>query len=153
MAWRDVNYSCGHIERVQFYGPGRERDRKQEWMERGVCPDCYRAQKEEEKRQENERAANLQNEIGFAQLNGSDKQIAWANTIRQQTYERLVASLRSGDPIHKTCLVEALNLETSSKWWIDNRNCGVTDVMNIIAGNYPVKAAEINAKSKEVAND
>jgi len=42
MAWEMVNYSCGHSERQQFYGPGDERRRKVEWMERGLCPECYR---------------------------------------------------------------------------------------------------------------
>ena len=42
MAWEMVNYSCGHSERQQFYGPGDERGRKKEWMERGLCPECYR---------------------------------------------------------------------------------------------------------------
>ncbi len=42
MAWEMVNYSCGHSERQQFYGPGAERERKKEWMERGLCPECYR---------------------------------------------------------------------------------------------------------------
>jgi len=42
MAWEMVNYSCGHSERQQFYGPGDERRRKKEWMERGLCPECYR---------------------------------------------------------------------------------------------------------------
>jgi len=42
MAWEMVNYSCGHSERQQFYGPCDERRRKKEWMERGLCPECYR---------------------------------------------------------------------------------------------------------------
>ncbi len=42
MAWEMVNYSCGHSERQQFYGPNAEREQKLEWMERGLCSDCYR---------------------------------------------------------------------------------------------------------------
>lgn len=42
MAWEMVNYSCGHSERQQFYGPGAGREQKKEWMERGLCPECYR---------------------------------------------------------------------------------------------------------------
>ncbi len=42
MAWEMVNYSCGHSEGQKFYGPGDECRRKKEWMERGLCPECYR---------------------------------------------------------------------------------------------------------------
>lgn len=42
MAWEMVNYSCGHSERKQFYGPNAGRESKKEWMERGLCPECYR---------------------------------------------------------------------------------------------------------------
>lgn len=42
MAWEIVNYSCGHSERVQFYGPTKERARRKEWMENGLCKECYK---------------------------------------------------------------------------------------------------------------
>jgi len=151
MAWREVNYSCGHTERIQFYGPGKERDRKQEWMERGVCPDCYRAQKDEEKRQENERAANLKNEIGFVDLTGSEKQIAWAVSIRQKMYENLCKRFSPVPGFGYSLMVEAINLETSAKWWIDNRSTDSATAMNVIAGNYPDKCKEINGKMKKEA--
>lgn len=50
MAKYDVNYSCGHFGRIQLFGKYEERERKIRWFEQyGVCPDCYREQKEAEK--------------------------------------------------------------------------------------------------------
>lgn len=41
MAKYTINYNCGHSGEVQLYGPGRERERKIEWMEGRDCPSCY----------------------------------------------------------------------------------------------------------------
>jgi hypothetical protein len=131
MAWRTVEYSCGHSQELQFYGPGRERDAKQEWMERGICPDCYRAQKEDERRQENERAASIAGTIGFAALTGSDKQIAWAATIRQKSLEKLLTQNGIRDKI-----VGVFNAETSAKWWIDHRGMTPYSILETITKIY-----------------
>lgn len=153
MAWWTIEHSCGHTQRVQLYGPGKDRERKAEWMERGVCPDCYRAQKELEKKQESERAATVGAEIGFISLAGSEKQIAWAITIRQKVYESLCKRFNPVPGFGYTLAVEAMNLETSAKWWIDNRDVDAVKLMNVIAGNYPEKCKEINGRMrKEVAN-
>lgn len=153
MAWWTINHSCGHTQEVQLYGPGRDREKRAEWMERGVCPDCYRAEKEKERKQDNERAASVAGEIGFVGLEGSDKQVAWATTIRQKMYENLCKRYNPVPGYGYTLAVEAINLETSAKWWIDNRNVDAVKLMNIIAGNYPDRCKEINGKmKKEVAN-
>lgn len=44
MAQYSVNFSCGHSGTVQLYGPTKERERKIEWLEKGLCPDCYKKQ-------------------------------------------------------------------------------------------------------------
>lgn len=137
MAWETVNYSCGHSERQQFYGKHIERERKKEWMERGVCPDCYREQKEQERQQENERAASLTNEIGFVALSGSEKQIAWAVSIRQQCYEKVVANHTPHPTAGWSKIIAAINLETSAKWWIDNRSAIGTTALKLIGANHP----------------
>lgn len=131
MAWEDVNYSCGHSERHQFYGPHAERDRKREWMERGVCTVCFHAKKEGERRQESERAAKLATEIGFSPLTGSGKQIAWATSIRQKMLESLLA--KNGI---KGKIVNYFNHETSAKWWIDHRETAPYTILETIVKLY-----------------
>ena len=41
-----VNFSCGHTETIQLFGPTRERERKIAYFERsGICSECYREQR------------------------------------------------------------------------------------------------------------
>jgi len=119
-------------------------------MERGVCSDCLRAEKEQERKQENERAASLANELGFSALTGSEKQIAWATTIRQQCYEKVVAN-QPRPTVGLDKLIAAINLETSAKWWIDNRAAIGLTVLKLIAANYPAafQALTIRKSLKE----
>lgn len=45
-----VTYSCGHTGTVQLYGKTEERERKIKYYEEyGLCPECYKKQKQEEK--------------------------------------------------------------------------------------------------------
>jgi hypothetical protein len=49
MAWEYIDWSCGHEDRKQLYGPNKERERYVAWAEEsGICPDCYREQKRAE---------------------------------------------------------------------------------------------------------
>lgn len=78
MAKYDVNYSCGHSGVVDLVGKVSEREHKIEWMEQsGLCPDCY-------KKQQEAKAVATSNKLGLPDLEGSEKQIAWANKIRLQ---------------------------------------------------------------------
>lgn len=45
MAWYNVKYSCGHEDRIQLYGPERERRSKIEYLERRVCKACWEEQR------------------------------------------------------------------------------------------------------------
>jgi hypothetical protein len=138
MAWNEINYSCGHTDRIQMYGPTRDRESKKEWMERGVCPDCYRKQKEEERTKASQVAAEQAKTSGLPALVGSEKQIAWAETIRKNALASAQNNVLSREafaalPVDKQessrgvfevvrTARDRLETETSAKWWIDNRN-------------------------------
>jgi hypothetical protein len=138
MAWEMVNYSCGHSEREQFYGPHRDRDSRKKWKERGVCPDCYRKQKAEERMKASQVAAEQAKESGLPALVGSGKQIAWAETIRKNALASAQNNVLSREdfaalPVDKQesgrgvfgvmrTARDRLETETSAKWWIDNRD-------------------------------
>lgn len=147
MAWETINHKCGHTQRVQLYGPGVDRESKKEWMETKDCPDCWREQKEKDRKEENERASALASEIGFTPLSGSDKQVAWANTIRQKTYEDFAAANQT----NATKFVPLINAEKLARWWIDNREESTRGRMYKLAASYPNILNEI--KQKESANE
>jgi hypothetical protein len=83
MAKYDVKFSCGHTETKELFGKGTERERKIEyWEQNGICTECY-------KKQQAELMAAKTQEMSLPTLEGSEKQIAWAEKIRVQMIERL----------------------------------------------------------------
>ena len=82
-----VTFRCGHEGEVNLYGKAAERDRRIAWYEEeGICPDCYRKMKEEERRKADEELAayadKIETEYNLPELEGTEKQIAWARKIR-----------------------------------------------------------------------
>lgn len=76
MAKYDVTFSCGHTETVQLFGKTKSREDKIEYWERsGFCSECY-------KKQQAEITEKRTKEAGLPGLEGTEKQIAWANKIR-----------------------------------------------------------------------
>ena len=150
MAHYDVNHSCGHTVEVELFGKTSARYEKIEWMERGVCPDCYRAEKEKEREQENERAETLAKSLGFSELEGSVKQVAWGSSIRQKTYESICQSETPHPTYSYSLVAEAISLEGSAKWWIDHRQVDFLRILKMLAANYPAKYQAIQARGKEV---
>ena len=75
MAKYMVNYACGHSGETILFGPTRERERKLEWMSQYSCPEC----REKEEAQARKEKAE---ELGLPDLQGTEKQVAWAEKIR-----------------------------------------------------------------------
>lgn len=130
MAKYDVTYSCGHEERVVLFGPSRERDRKIEWMEReGVCAECWQRKLSADRASVSAEAAKAAEEEGLPKLQGSEKQIAWAEKIRADQLRVLNDSTErrlTRDEEDKRelvfALVDRIHRIESAKWWIDNRS-------------------------------
>ena len=91
MAKYDITYICGHTGTVQLFGAEKDRQSKIEWLQSINCPDCFKS-------------AQADDLTAFEQVNnlpeliGSEKQIAWARTIRRlliiqitELYEKTVA--------------------------------------------------------------
>lgn len=153
MAWYDVTYSCGHEGRVQLYGKEADRQRKIEWYEDcAVCPDCYKAEQERKRQEANEAAKKRAEEMNLPELTGSPKQIAWANTLRDERLEQEKACYEANIRHNELLLKEQperqkefeqankelaesekeyreyLISHTESKWWIDKRNWDGTEL-------------------------
>lgn len=111
MAWYYGTYSCGHEGRVNVIGKMSERQWKIDRHFEGVCEDCRNREQEEN----NKKSLEISKEYEFPELYGTEKQIAWANTIRLDFY-KLCDS-------HDIVIDNIINNELESKFWIDNRNC------------------------------
>lgn len=111
MAWYYGTYSCGHEGRVNVVGKMSERQWKIDRHFEGICENCKAKQIEES----NKKSMETSKEYEFLDLKGTEKQIAWANTIRLNFYEE--CEKRNID------INDIINNEAESKFWIDNRNC------------------------------
>lgn len=131
MGWETPKHRCGHDgERLQMYGPMKNRARRLEAMEREDCPECrVRAVQEEAEKE------------GLPLLTGSPKQIAWAGQIRKSwlrkaedfrvEIENKPTTTQEEFKIKATILAEidrlwlAARERTSSREWIDARDSSI----------------------------
>lgn len=124
-------YSCGHQGWINVIGPRKNRKYIIEKKFRGLCPDCY----QEVRKKDQERAKKIARENEYPDLEGSEKQIEWAISIRQnfmeligeqtQRYEETGSNTELGKLLE---LQEWLIGKTSAKWWINHRYRDVRDL-------------------------
>ena len=121
MAKYQVIFSCGHTEEKQLIGKGSERESKIEyWENYGICSECYKAQQEAKQLEANKRAARKAEINKRIELTGSEKQVAWATTIRESIMEQLEKILNNSPQAVK--IHTHLNNITEAKFWIDNKH-------------------------------
>jgi len=139
MAKYSVKHSCGHTVEVQLYGKGSERERKLEWLAEQDCPACEKAAAAAKHSAANAEAAEANAEAGLATLQGSDKQIAWAETIRAQFIPGLQAKLAevqskateaNADQVAGcVAMIQSIVDEQSASYWIDSRDLEKAEVL------------------------
>jgi len=138
MAKFEITRSCGHNETVNICGKQSDRPRQAEYEATRLCYDCYKAA-QTAKNAAQTTAATVAAEVqGLPTLQGSEKQIAWAETLRSEKLEEIKQLRAIGiKPNEPAFIIEAVNncfavieAETSAKWFIDNRNQGVRYIIS-----------------------
>lgn len=152
----EVKHICGHTREVTLFGPTRDREHKLEWMETILCPECQRAQAEQQERERTK-------EMGLPELTGTEKQVSWATTIRlekldiltnkQEEIQKRIEEYKqyikreglSEDRIAKakarleaanhnmwlvTEIISGLSGITEAHWWIENRSADLEGLAN-----------------------
>jgi hypothetical protein len=114
MAWYYGTFACGHEGRTNIIGPIKDREWKAERAFAKICSDCYKKLSEELREQENKEAAERAKEMNLPELAGTEKQVAWANTIRQKLIEAFDDT------------IERMNDEDSYKARLIKRRIGVS---------------------------
>lgn len=84
MAKYEITHCCGHVRTYNLFGKTDDRNRKIEWLESQPCPDCKR---EEQNAEAAKKAAAENRPV----LTGSEKQVAWANTLREEVISEISA--------------------------------------------------------------
>jgi hypothetical protein len=139
MAKYQVTYKCGHEGIEQITGRVKDRGGKAAWIEANkLCPDCYEAKRQKERAEANAQNADANRDAGLPPLTGSEKQIAWAESIRATQITQLDGLIalmdKSADKVAaqpeaiRQAVEQAyerfisLKTETKASVWIENRN-------------------------------
>ena len=144
-----IEFACGHSGRKEFYGGKKRRQSSLDYWTERTCVDCWKA--------EQNRVAD-EIEEGLPELEGSERQIAWARTIRAKFIQQARANLPEALERVATIRTEmeeeigvdataeygwenalkgerdrhaSLEQRTSAKWWIDNRDKDILDILTI----------------------
>lgn len=145
MAWHKIEHVCGHtVERDIGGWRGRNRESREGligWLQSLPCMDCVHAE-------ESARDKALSKAEGLPPLTGSEKQIAWAETLRRKI---LGDSFLKRDTLNElgVRIRDAMERKTEARWWIDNRHEALLTVMEAVAieiGAY--KPGEHDQKEK-----
>jgi len=128
----EITHTCGckvthDIVGTDVHG---ERGRKAAWLADQPCMRCKRAQ---------EAAAATVATDDMIALTGSDKQVAWATTIRADA-RKSVNAILDGKPLSaaQQAAVDALWAQADAGWWIDRRGNGA------IASGWLREAAKLS---------
>lgn len=129
-----VTFSCGHTGVVELFGKSADREKKLEWyQDTAVCPDCYKKSWDMQRLEERQQAYENAKKMNLPALTGSDKQIAWAVTIRDRFFSLLNAYIDShakntkteaGKTFFRELKLRAqafFSAQTKAVYWIDNR--------------------------------
>lgn len=151
MSWYYGTFSCEHEGRVNITGPVKNRqwiaDRKFE----GLCPECYEKHLEEERIKANEVAAEKAMEMELPELQGTEKQVAWANTLRQKLidgFEKLISTYDIADEKKeiesmRNTLDHILTIEEKAFFYINHRFSNAFEMWKMFKSEVKTEAEKI----------
>lgn len=165
MAKYNVIFSCGHEGSLNLIGPRKTREwRIKQAEESGLCPDCYAKYMQEKRERENKEAEQQAKEMELPQLEGSEKQVAWAIKLRNKFIERITEVAETKEKTYfeahqkhskkaerylKT-LDHILRTQTSAVFYIDNRNEYAEDIIDSFKEEYKKGFGEVPTEEMEV---
>lgn len=108
------------------------------------CPECRAARIEKEREEANRKSAENAAAAGYPELTGTQKQVAWANTIRDKflSGEFAEEKFSAEGKLFRAWMIKT---QTNAADWIDHRN----DLMgwaNELTGVYTAETAEDEAR-------
>lgn len=151
MAHYDITHTCGHDERIELFGKTSERERRIEWLQERPCTECWKKERAAEvEARKNKEAAMIVEKLGndaaeaintlsnaTCTLEGSAKQIAWAEDIRTKCIAQALDQIRdlvaripakanaqqsASFTAHCKAIASTIANKTSAAWWIENRD-------------------------------
>jgi len=146
MVWYYGEFSCGHEGRVNIIGPQKDRQWKIDNKFSNPCEECWLKRREEDREDERKQAELSAKEMELPNLTGSEKQIDWAITLRNDFISKFTSAasdkeymqyaIRFERELKDITKEEVLKVrdyiienETSSKFYIDNRSHNVDEII------------------------
>lgn len=125
MAKYHITHTCGHTCTHNIVGPERDRARKADWLRDRPCIECAKAETAAARAEEAASATVANAATGLVALIGSDKQVAWAETIRATAHAAVTAAAagKTIDPAVASAL-NSLWAQDAARFWIDHRDLG-----------------------------
>lgn len=143
--------TCGNeFTKIAYKSNSREADSWEKWAVENFdeCDECREKRIRAAREKENEKSAKEAKEVNLPELTGSEKQIAWAETIRMKIYKenqdvidgvmKRIQMLQEEKPekVEKTKkqLDEMISFgnwilkKEDSRFWIDNRGNNIRDL-------------------------
>lgn len=122
-----VKCSCGHETVIDIFGESKLEAKKEWYAKHYVCRECFIAQKNAEKAQraveiaeENKHSAEMTAERGLPELEGTEKQVAWANSIRENVLKNFLSFCKTEEEQEQ--VMRQVCKRTAAKHWITRRD-------------------------------
>lgn len=121
----EVTGICGHTYTVNLIGPNKNREYRLERLKSECCPCCKEEIRKAEIERENNEAAEKSAEMELPELQGSSKQVAWANSIKIRMLNELSGLAEHVNKNYSEKFdqfTDEIINNTSAKWFIDSRD-------------------------------
>lgn len=155
--------TCGYeFEHIAYRGNSKDARSYEKWASENIdeCPSCREERIKAEREKQNRISAEAAQTKGWPELTGTEKQVAWATSIREKELgdaaEECTRRLKTRHPeaykIAMAAIDKLVSTRTKASWWIDNRGYVKTSLNEVIRdmknNPAPQQAAEEPAPAK-----
>lgn len=113
------------------------------------CPECRQKRIEREREEAALEAAEAAKANGWPELTGSEKQVSWANRIRDERINELIkknAEVKGKKHDRISAAIQILLNNTRASWWIDNRDeHGIMSALTSVYESVEVSVSSVEA--------
>ncbi len=146
MAQYTVTHGCGHVVTHSLLGKIDDRVKKVERMKIELCEACLAVFNHEQYTKKNEDNAIETKELGFFKLEGTEAQVAWANSIRMEAYKSILPMVPEKNIVFFRSII---CIPQEAIWWIKRKNTPPAALIEAIGKEFPCKAEPFINKMKE----
>ena len=143
----EIDFKCGHTETRDLSNkPAGDRAGFAAWLAKTQCSECFAASAPKRKKEyakkfaaeAREQAQEAATKMGLPQLEGSEKQVGWALTVRNDlllgAHDELTegegASMPEAEFTQR--ILEPAQRIVRAGWWIDNREQNAADLEELV---------------------